>query len=112
MLPHSATAIVTRNDTWEKHGATEPHEAGWAREAIFFVRALEAKGPLASARASVQISPDGIHWADEGTKLALPRRAGQMTFAKLRHFGGYLRLVARLPKGAACRVVVALALKE
>ena len=29
-----------RNELWQDAAATEPYEAGWAREAIFFVRAL------------------------------------------------------------------------
>ena len=111
MLPHSATAIVTRNDTWEKHGATEPHEAGWAREAIFFVRALDAKGPVGRGKARVQISADGIRWVDEGTTCKLPARTDAVTFARVAQFGNYLRLVAELPRGASLKVLVALSLK-
>jgi hypothetical protein len=112
MLKRSFTATLARGEVWAGAVATEPYEAAWASEAIFFVRALETKGPLAKARARVQISPDGIHWADEGTRLAIPARTGQVTFARVRQFGGYLRLVTSLPRGATCRVVVALSLKE
>ena len=38
----SVTATVTRNELWEGEAATEPYEASWATEAIFFVRSLEA----------------------------------------------------------------------
>jgi hypothetical protein len=112
MIRRSFTATVARNETWTGQAATEPYEAAWASEAIFFVRALEASGPLADAVARVQISPDGIHWCDEGTTFRLPASAGQVTFGRVCHFGGYLRLAAVLPPGAMCKVIVALALKE
>ncbi len=35
-----------------------------------------------------------------------------VTFARVRGFGGYLRIVGSVPQGAACLVMVALALKE
>ncbi len=111
MLPHSATAIVTRNELWEKDAATEPHEAGWAREAIFFVRALDAKGPVGRGKARVQISADGIRWVDEGTTCKLPAAKDATTFCRVAHFGNYLRLVATLPRGAQMKALVALSLK-
>ena len=109
MLRRSFTATVARNELWEGEAATEPYEAAWAEEAIFFVRALDAAGDAGTAR--VQISPDGIHWCDEGTSFALPKEAGAITFARVRHFGGYLRIAAELPARASCKVIVALALK-
>ena len=60
----------------------------------------------------MQIAPDGIHWADEGTEIALPSAPGPTTFARLRHFGGWLRLTGTLPAGFALPVIVHLALKE
>ena len=65
-LRRSYTAIVERNVLWEGEFASEPYEAAWASEALFFVRALDTSaGFMGSAR--LQISADGIHWADEGT---------------------------------------------
>jgi hypothetical protein len=110
MLRRSFTATLARGERWAGSIETEPYECAWASEAIFFVRALTAKGPLAKAR--VQISPDGIHWADEGTSMQLPKAKGEVTFARVRHFGGYLRLAADLPRGTALMVVAALVLKE
>jgi hypothetical protein len=110
MLRRSYTATLARGERWTGAVQTEPYECAWATEAIFFVRALAAKGPLAEAR--VQISPDGIHWVDEGTSMKLPKTKGAVAFARVRHFGGYLRLAAELPRGASLTVVVALALKE
>ena len=109
MLRRSFTATVTRNELWEGKAATEPYEASWATEAVFFVRALEASGD--AGRARVQISPDGIHWCDEGTTFALPSTADEVTFGRVSHFGGYLRLAAEFSPRASCKVIVALALK-
>jgi len=111
-LQRSHTATIARNEIWAGEVFTEPYEAGWAREAIFFVRALESNGGLQGAQAQVQISPDGIHWIDEGTAFQLPAGAGSLGFGRVSHFGGYLRLRARLPDGAALRVMATLSLKE
>ena len=76
MLPENITAIVARNERWSGEAASEPYEAGWAREAIIFVRALkEPEGPAAAAR--VEISPDGMHWVPEGTEGPMPARRGR-----------------------------------
>ena len=110
-LRRSYTAVVERNVQWREAFATEPYEAGWASEAIFFVRALAAT-PDCRGSASVQISADGIRWVDEGTGLQLPTKADEMTFCKVRHFGGWLRLRGELPAGESLTVIVSLALKE
>ena len=62
------TAVVERNVTWEGAFATEPYEAGWAAEALIFIRVL--KGGVSQQSAAVQ--PDGIHWLDEGTASSNP----------------------------------------
>ena len=71
-LRRSYTAIVERNILWQGDFATEPYEAAWASEAIFFVRALDVS-PVFGGMANVQISADGIHWVDEGTSFYLPK---------------------------------------
>ena len=110
MLVQSQAAVIARNETWSGRVATEPHEAGWAREAIFFIRALhDAAG--APATAQVEVSPDGMRWVPEGTVLDLPRREDEVTFAKVAHFGTWLRLSAILPDGASVVVLVTLHLK-
>ena len=111
-LHRSHTATLARNEVWQGEALTEPYEAGWAREAVFFVRALEAGGALDGATAQVQLSPDGIHWVDEGSGFALPAAAGALTFGRVAHFGGYLRLRAVLSRGATLRVIASVALKE
>jgi hypothetical protein len=112
-IRNTYTAVVARGETWAGRVETEPYEAAWAGEAIFFVRALEA-APGAAAlavAARVQISPDGMHWVDEGTRLELPAQAGAVAFARVREFGGWLRLAADVPAEAGLKVVATLALK-
>lgn len=111
-LRHAYTAVLARGERWTGEVATEPYEAGWAGEAIFFLRALAAEGRLARGAARVQISPDGMNWVDEGTKLALPAQAGAVTFAKVTGFGGFLRLAVSVPEGASLTIVATLALKS
>jgi hypothetical protein len=110
-LNENHTAVITRNETWAGACASEPYECGWAREAIVFLRALEFSGPAPTARARVQISPDGIRWADEGTTIALPTQADAVAFGKVMHFGNWLRVVADLPLGTTMKALVAINLK-
>ncbi|MBX3051486.1 MAG: hypothetical protein KF753_08440 [Caldilineaceae bacterium] len=113
-MRESHTAVIERNTTWRGAFASEPYECAWAGEAIFFVRCLAADGldENAGANAGVQISPDGMHWCGEGTSLHLPTAADAVTFARVSHFGGWLRLVGELPEGTALTVLVYLVLKE
>ena len=110
MIRESQTAVVARNERWTGAAATEPYEAGWAKEAVIFVRALaDATGTAASAR--VEISPDGMRWAPEGTTFALPTRRDEVTFARVSHFGNWIRIAADLPEGATVKVLVTYHLK-
>jgi hypothetical protein len=111
MLPENTLAIVARNERWERVVATEPYECGWASEAVFFVRALATEGVEEFTPVQVQVSPDGMRWVDEGTSVLLPTAAGEMQFAKVTHFGGWLRLAGELPAGARLTVIVSLHLK-
>jgi hypothetical protein len=111
-MRQSHTAVIERNIEWQGDFALEPFETAWAGEAIYFVRALAADNVPADLAAIVQISPDGIHWCDEGTPLPLPSATEAITFCRLRHFGGWLRAVGSLPPGASLKVMVYLVLKE
>lgn len=106
------TAVVERNVTWQGAFETEPYEAAWASEAIFFVRTLKASGGVSAADVRVQISPDGLHWCDEGSAVSLCDETDGVTFVRVRHFGTFLRLVGTLPNGAEATVIVYLSLKE
>lgn len=110
-MRQSFTAVVERNVTWQGDFTVEPYEAAWATEAIFFVRVLEASNVPTGLVAQVQISPDGIYWCDEGTFVPLANQPG-VTFARVSHFGGYLRLIGKLPDSAKLTVIVYLSLKE
>jgi len=105
MLPENLTAVVARNESWTGEAATEPYEAGWAKEAIVFVRALkEPKGQLPKAR--IEISADGMHWCREGSEFDLPAAKDAVTFQRISHFGNFLRVAATLPDGAEITLLV------
>ena len=110
-MRQSFTAVIARNVTWQGDFAIEPYETAWASEAIYFVRVLEATNVPTGSVARVQVSPDGIHWCDEGTEVPLSTEAG-VTFARVSHYGGWLRLVGKLADGAQSTVIVYLTLKE
>jgi len=112
MLRESASAVVARNETWTGSAATEPYEAGWAGEAIVFVRALKAPAFAGSSpMARVEISPDGMRWVPEGTTFPLPGVPDEVTFARVRHFGQWLRIAADLGAGAEITLLVTWQLK-
>lgn len=110
MLPESTSAVVARNVAWRGRAASEPYEAGWAKEAIIFVRALKASN-AAPSEARVEISPDGMRWVAEGTRFALPTAQGEVAFARVRHFGNWLRVAADFPDGTELTVLVTIHLK-
>jgi len=99
MLRESQSAVVVRNEVWRGRLAIEPYEAGWAQEAIIFVTALKA-AVGAAGTAHVEISPDGMRWAREGTSFALPTAMDGVTFARVGHFGNWLRLAIEMPEGS------------
>ena len=111
MIRESHNAVVARNEKWRGPIATEPYEVGWAREIIVFVRALSVEGATAGIEARIQISPDGMCWVDEGSRFELPTRADEVTFARVAHFGNWLRIVAELPQGVCMQPVVTISLK-
>lgn len=110
MLPENITSIISRNELWTGEAASEPHEAGWAREAVIFVRALkEPKGPQPVAR--VEISPDGMRWVAEGAETAMPATRDAIAVMRVSHFGNWLRVVADFPGGSESTVLVTMHFK-
>lgn len=77
---------------------TQPYEAGWASEAIFFILVEDVTGVNPVLTAKVQISLDGIHWCDEGTESG-PISTKGLHFIRVKHFGNYLRLDCRISGG-------------
>lgn len=110
-MRQSQTIVLERNTEWSGEFATEPCEVAWATEAIFFIRALEVNGIRAGDSVRIQLSPDGIHWCDEGENVRLPIEPA-VSYHRLSHFGGWLRLAGQLPMGASTTVIVYLILKE
>lgn len=110
MLPESITAIISRNERWSGAAASEPYEAGWAREAVIFVRALKTPtGGQPIAR--VEISPDGMHWVAEGTEADMPSHKDGIAVLRVAHFGNWLRVAADFAHGAETTVLIAIHLK-
>ena len=110
MLRESVTYVIARNEDWRGTCATEPVEAGWASEAVFFIRALRpVQGEMPRIRA--QISPDGMRWADEGSSTTMPSGVDDLQVLRVGHFGNWLRLTTDLPDASACTVLVSVHLK-
>jgi hypothetical protein len=110
MLPENITAIVARNETWTGRASTEPYEAGWAREAVFFIRALKAPAGT-QPKGRVQISPDGMNWINEGTEFLMPKEKDAIAAARIQNFGNWLRVTADFEDGTESTVLVTLHLK-
>lgn len=111
MLPESITAILARNECWTGRAATEPYEAGWAREAVIFIRLLKPpKGP--QPRVRVEMSPDGMRWLPEGAETAMPAERDGIAMLRIRHFGNWLRVAADFPEGSEAWVLVSVHLKS
>ena len=97
----STTAVVVRGERIGQDFASEPYEAGWASEAIVFLTGMDSgKG----GTVSVQISPDGMRWADEGTVIEIPAD-GEVSFGKVAHYGNWLRIKADVPAGVERRMM-------
>ena len=112
LLRNAYTAVLARGDVWAGEVHTEPYEAAWAAEAVFFVHVMEVtQGSAGHAVARVQISPDGLRWVDEGAQMRIEARRDVLSFARVNNFGGWLRLSVIVPDGAGIKVVATLALK-
>ena len=66
----------------------------------------------AASAQPLQISADGFNWVDEGTFLDLPAEKDAVTFCKVSHFGGWLRIAGTLAPNNQVQVLVSLVLKE
>jgi len=111
-MRHFTTAVLERHACLSRDFATEPFEAAWASEALFFIRAEEITGESPLLRARVQVSADGIHWADEGTAFDAISACGDF-FVRVAHFGGWLRLAGEVQgDDTRFQVTIHLVLKE
>lgn len=89
-----------------------PLETAWATEAMFFVRLETARGKNLRFNARSQISVNGIDWIDEGTAFAPITAEGQYVI-RLKHFGGWLRIIGLLEgENVSAVITTNLVLKE
>lgn len=77
---------------------THPYEVGWADEAIFFIM-VEKVEDSPELTAQVQLSQDGVHWADDGSSPAVFRGTGLHIVKVQPNFGNYLRLAVNITGG-------------
>ena len=77
---------------------TEPHEAGWASEAIAMVYVNSLAGPAPTLRIRVQISADGARWMDLGREFESISQIGGYHLG-LEKFGNWLRLAGEVSGG-------------
>ena len=77
---------------------THPYEVGWADEAIFFVMVEKVEGnPVFVGQ--VQLSQDGVHWADDGSSPATFSGKGLHIIKVSPNFGNYIRLAVSIECG-------------
>lgn len=100
---------VKRN--FESDFQTNPYEAGWADECIFFIMVENMSGENAKLVAEVEISLDGVNWAKEGT-VSEPITTEGLHFVKVTNFGNYLRLNCKIDGEKPCfKLNIQIALK-
>ena len=91
---------------------TNPYEAGWASECIFFIMVERLSGKDSALIAEAEISHDGVNWAKEGT-VSEPITKKGLHFMRVRHFGNWLRLNCSISGKEPCfRLNIQIALKD
>ena len=80
---------------------TFPYECGWADEVIFFftLEHITQGDPVFTAK--VQLSPDGVRWADDETPVAKISGEGVHIIKVAPNFGNYVRLNVQVEGGEA-----------
>jgi len=76
----------------------EPHEAGWASEAIAMIYVHFLEGPAPVLRVRAQISVDGARWMNLGKAFDPISEVGGYHIA-LEKFGNWLRLAGEVEGG-------------
>lgn len=77
---------------------TEPHETGWADEALAMLYVREAYGPGPRLLLRAQISADGVRWFDHPSPPLHVTRVGGYGLP-LTQFGNWLRLAGEVGGG-------------
>ena len=111
-MKHFHTVVLERMNWFTADFNTEPYEAAWASEAIFFIRVLDCPQESWCLNSAVQIAVDGIDWVDDQARFDPVTETGTYVL-KVTHFGGWLRLRSTLV-GAdpGVRLTIHLVLKE
>ena len=77
---------------------THPYDAGWADEALFFILVEKVNGnPVFTGQ--VQLSQDGVNWADDGSAPVSFSGTGLHLIKVQPNFGNYLRLAVNIEGG-------------
>ena len=109
-MKSAQTVVVERDDWFGEALSTEPFEAGWAEEAIWFVNVLDSDG--ASWVAVPEISPDGLNWLPLAETEPIHFASPGMYALSLSHFGVWLRLSLSPSAGTGrCKMRLTLTLK-
>ncbi|ASR36331.1 hypothetical protein BAY61_16425 [Prauserella marina] len=111
-MRQSQAAVLERYRVVEGEFVTEPYEAGWAGEARWFVRVLEATSPGTRIVFTTQVSPDGLHWCDAEVPPQVAEGTGLSSWP-VREFGQWLRIRGSVEGDAgSAKVLIYLTLKE
>jgi hypothetical protein len=80
--------------------STEPHEAGWADEALAMIYVREVHGPAPKLVLRAEISADGARWMDHAAPPLAISQPGAHYLA-LKRFGNWLRVSGEVTGGPA-----------
>lgn len=109
-LRESTTAVAIRGEHVADGFTSEPYEAGWAIEALLFLRLL-VQPETSVGHVWVEISADGFNWATDGEPVVLPKAEGEVAFRRIGHFGNWLRLRLEMAEGSTVQLLATLHLK-
>lgn len=87
----SFVAVLERSLAVTGEAHTEPYEAGWAREARWFVNIEDLRGDHIEIVFYTELSPDGINWCKAADEPQAVGALGLQTWC-VREFGQFLRL--------------------
>ena len=92
-MKRTYTAVVERAEPIKGTHESEPYEAGWADEALIFVKVRDGLDPEAQLMLRAQVSPDGIEWVDHHEASSSTVQRDGLAVLPIRNFGNWLRVV-------------------
>lgn len=103
------TSVLARRIWIDTDYHTDPYEAGWAREAVFFT---QVEGDHPELTLVTEISPDGISWLPKGNPQILDPSESIAANA-ISIFGNWIRLtILGADSDQKARILVHLSLKS